>query len=77
MQKYEHEYKKERTAVKKFIHLKTGNVYEMVRDDVINCTNANDEQKMVLYKNPEFPDLIFVREKTEFYEKFKVFNVTN
>ena len=54
-----------------FTHLKTGNKYEMLRDDVKNCTNANDNQIMVLYKRPDFPDLIFVREKNEFYEKFK------
>ncbi len=55
---------------KLFTHLKTGNTYEMVRDDVINCTNANDNQVMVLYKRPDLPDMIFVREKDEFYEKF-------
>lgn len=57
--------------MKKFEHIKTGNIYEMVRDDVINCTNANDDQVMVLYKRPEYPDLIFVREKNEFFQKFK------
>lgn len=56
---------------RKFKHLKTGNIYEMIRDDVINCTNANDEQIMVLYKNDNYPDKIFVREKSEFYLKFK------
>ena len=56
---------------KKFKHLKTGNIYEMIRDDVINCTNINDDQIMVLYKNDNYPDKIFVREKSEFYEKFK------
>lgn len=55
----------------KFKHLKTGDTYEMVRDDVINCTNANDHQTMVLYKRDGFPDLIFVREKEEFYQKFQ------
>jgi hypothetical protein len=59
---------------KKFKHLKTGNIYEMVRDDVINCTNANDEQIMVLYKREDKPDLIFVREKEEFYKKFEKIN---
>ena len=54
-----------------FTHLKTGNLYEMIRDDVRNCTNTNDDQIMVLYKRPDFPDLIFVREKNEFYEKFE------
>ncbi len=56
---------------KKFKHLKTGNTYEMIRDDVKNCTNANDGQTMVLYKRDGFPDLIFVREKEEFYQKFE------
>ena len=56
---------------KKFKHLKTGNIYEMIRDDVINCTNINDDQIMVLYKNDNYPDKIFVREKSEFYKKFK------
>ena len=55
----------------KFIHLKSGDTYEMIRDDVKNCTNANDKQIMVLYKRPEYPDLIFVREKEEFYTKFQ------
>ncbi len=56
---------------KKFLHIKTGDTYEMLRDDVINCTNANDHQTMVLYKRDGYPDLIFVREKEEFYQKFK------
>ena len=55
----------------KFKHLKTGNTYEMIRDDVKNCTNANDGQTRVLYKRDGFPDLIFVREKEEFYQKFE------
>ena len=56
---------------KKFRHLKTGNIYEMLRNDVINATNANTEQVMVLYKSDLYPDKLFVREKNEFYEKFK------
>lgn len=55
----------------KYTHIKTGNPYELIRDDVINCTNANDHQIMVLYKRPDYPDLIFVREKNEFQQKFK------
>ena len=56
---------------KKFKHLKTGNIYEMLADDIINCTNANSEQIMVLYKSDLHKDKLFVREKNEFYEKFK------
>ena len=61
----------EKTVSKLFKHLKTGNTYEMLRDDVINCTNANDDQIMVMYKRADLPDLIFVREKSEFYQKFE------
>lgn len=61
----------EKTVSKLFKHLKTGNIYEMLRDDVINCTNANDDQIMVMYKREDLPDLIFVREKSEFYQKFE------
>ena len=43
----------------------------MLRNDVINATNANAEQVMVLYKSDLYPDKLFVREKNEFYEKFK------
>ena len=64
-------YCKGKIMTTKFKHLKTGNTYEMIRDDVKNCTNANDGQTMVLYKRDGFPDLIFVREKEEFYQKFE------
>ncbi len=55
----------------KFKHLKTGDTYYLIRDDVKNCTNANDKQIMVLYKREGYPDLLFVREKEEFYKKFE------
>jgi hypothetical protein len=56
---------------KKFRNIKNGNLYEVVREDVINCTNATDGEVMVLYKSEEHPEMLFVREKTEFYIKFK------
>ena len=43
----------------------------MIRDDVINCTNANDDQIMVMYRRDDLPDKIFVRERTEFFQKFE------
>ena len=55
----------------KFKHLKTGDTYYLIRDDVKNCTNANGKQIMVLYKREGYPDLLFVREKEEFYKKFE------
>ena len=55
---------------KKFRNIKNGNLYEVIREDVINCTNANDDQVMVLYKSEEHPEMLFVREKSEIYIKF-------
>ena len=57
---------------KKFRNIKNGNIYEVIREDVINCTNANDGQTMVLYKSEKSPDLLFVREKSEFLQKFEL-----
>lgn len=56
---------------KKYRNIKNGNIYEVIRDNVINCTNANDDQKMVLYKSIEHPEMLFVREINEFKAKFK------
>lgn len=56
---------------KKYRNIKNGNTYEVIRDDVINCTNANDGQIMVLYKSQKSPELLFVREKSEFLQKFE------
>ena len=56
---------------KKYRNIKNGNLYEVIRDDVINCTNANDDQIMVMYKSLEHPELLFVREKSEYYVKFE------
>lgn len=52
-----------------FRHEKTGHKY--VRLGVAtNCTNAQDGQKMVLYKRADTDGPIFAREFNEFYEKF-------
>ena len=41
--------------------------------ECINCTNQQDGQLMVLYTKD---DLLFVREKQEFFDKFEpVFNI--
>lgn len=56
---------------KKYRNLKNGNIYELIRDDVINCTNVNDGQIMVLYTCEKSPGKIFVREINEFHKKFE------
>ncbi len=55
---------------KKYRNNKNGNIYEVIREDVINCTNANDGQVMVMYKSIEHPEMLFVREINEFKIKF-------
>ena len=55
---------------KKYRNNKNGNIYEVIREDVINCTNANDDQVMVMYKSLEHPEMLFVREINEFKIKF-------
>lgn len=55
---------------KKYRNIKNGNIYEVIRNDVINCTNINDGQIMVLYKSEKYPGKIFVREINEFNTKF-------
>ena len=52
----------------KYRNLKKDTVYEVLQTDVINCTNAQDGQRMVLYTNGE---LTFCREENEFYQKFE------
>lgn len=50
-------------------NIKTGVLYEVVNDNVTNRTNANDGQKMILYKDVKGNP--YVREEKEFHEKFK------
>ena len=54
-----------------YIHKKTGKLYEMDMT-VINATNAQDGQVMVLYHN--YMGKYFVREAREFFQKFKPAN---
>lgn len=49
-------------------HLKTGNIYTVIYDDAIECTNGREERKYVVYTRD---NKIFVREAKEFYQKFK------
>lgn len=53
----------------RFIHKKTGNMYFLLNDDLIECTNGREEKKYCLYANKK--GMIFVRERDEFYQKFE------
>ena len=57
------------------INIKNKTVYKILNDNVINCTNSNDNTRMVLYKSFEVNDeLTFAREYDEFKDKFIIKN---
>ena len=49
---------------------KNEKLYEVLSENLINCTNANDGQEMVFYVSLEGSGKKFCREKKEFFEKF-------
>ena len=52
-------------------HKKTGKIYQVGGGiKVLNTTNAQDGQEMVMYVDPNKPFQIYVREISEFKEKF-------
>lgn len=53
-----------------FRHKKTGNIYYVVMDDVIECTNGREEKKYVVYMSAS-TGMKFCREADEFYQKFE------
>jgi hypothetical protein len=60
----------------RYINKKTGKVYIMVNESIINTTNDRDGEEMVLYVSLEdtgtqTSSLRFVRNKQEFLKKFK------
>ena len=59
----------------KYIHIKSGKTYDVLDFEVINGTNENDGQVMVLYRGPKKDGRgngLFVREISEFHEKFRL-----
>ena len=48
-------------------HLKTGNIYTVLLDNVTECTNGREDIKYVVYTNGS---MIFCREINEFKAKF-------
>jgi hypothetical protein len=55
-------------------HLKSGNIYDILATDCIDCTNGQENKEMVIYSRE---DILFVREKKEFFEKFEVIENNN
>ena len=57
--------------MKKVMNNKNKNIYFIINEDIINCTNSQDGQKMVLYSTIDFK-MFFVREINEFNNKFTI-----
>lgn len=56
-----------------YVNRKTGNLYTVLKNNVVNATNANDGQRMVeyiAYADPIVAGKTFVREFDEFCDKF-------
>ena len=57
-------------------NIKTGKIYDVVSEDTINATNAQDGQRMVAYIGDKMDGsgkkAVYVREYDEFHEKFTV-----
>lgn len=53
-----------------FINIKTGRIYSVNWRRIINATNANEGQRMILYTSEETGHT-YVREENEFNEKFR------
>lgn len=55
--------------IKTAVHNKTGNIYHVLYDSAIDCTNSRDGTEVVVYYRD---GKVFVREKQEFCRKFTV-----
>ena len=56
----------------KYLHIKSGRIYDVLSTNIINGTNKDDGDVMVLYEGEKRDGgkAQFVREITEFNEKF-------
>ena len=53
-------------------HKKTGNIYAVLYDKAIECTNGREDINYTVYTNVnDMNGKIFVRETNEFYQKFE------
>lgn len=53
--------------MQKVIHNKTGNIYYVITDKAIDCTNERDGERVVVYTRD---GMLFTREYKEFIKKF-------
>lgn len=59
-------------------HNKTGKLYEIKYHDIINATNASNDQNMIFYRGEKKDGSgigYFVRERCEFFERFTYIDI--
>jgi len=54
----------------RYRHLKTGNLYQLLSEGR-DCTNARDGERVAIYHRDGDASQLFVRELTEFHQKFQ------
>ena len=58
-----------------WIHVKSGNVYEVISDEVLDATNGRSHALTVIYKRAGNEHIgLYCRDKVEFMKKFKHIN---
>lgn len=57
------------TGCAKWKHNKTGNIYYVIVEDIIECTNGREDKVYVVYMSAHTGQK-FCRERDEFYQKF-------
>lgn len=58
------------TGCVQYRHLKTGNIYYLIMDNVIECTNGREEKRYAVYMSAHSGER-FCRESEEFHHKFE------
>jgi hypothetical protein len=56
-------------------HIKSGTLYQVIEDNVVDATNGEHKKAMVLYKHVDAEQL-YVRDWVEFMEKFEKVDAT-
>lgn len=64
-----------------WINKKNGKTYQVINENILNCTNAQDGEVMYLYRvysekvlDENGKEKLFVRSKEEFLQKFKKYD---
>ena len=57
-------------------HNKTGNIYFILKVGAIDCTNKRYGTKVVVYAPDDDENTIYIRDETEFFDKFSMLDIS-